>query len=142
MELALRAEITQQSGEDWKDVKLAVSTAQPGRGLYVPKLESHWLTGAPPPAPVYRKSARAYGAPAPSMAKAEAMPRAMMEAPSEEESYDLEAPTATAEQGLLAATFTTPRRETVDGSGGLSSSPLTSRLSSASPTEISSPAFL
>lgn len=115
MELSLRAEITQQSGEDWKDVKLAVSTAQPGRGLFVPKLESHWLTAAAPPAPVYRaKSARGMAAPAPAMAMKEAPSMAAAEEP---ESYALEAPTATAEQGLLAATFTTPRRETVDGSG-------------------------
>ncbi|MGB8931276.1 MAG: mucoidy inhibitor MuiA family protein [Anaeromyxobacteraceae bacterium] len=117
MELALRAEITQQSGEDWTEVKLAVSTAAPGRGLYVPALESHWLTGAPPQ-PVYRyKSARGAAAPAPAMARAELSRQPAATSAPEEESYALEAPEAAAEQGLLAATFTTPRRETVDGSG-------------------------
>lgn len=147
MELSLRAEISQQSGEDWKDVKLAVSTAQPGRGLYVPKLESHWLTVAPPP-PVYRtKSARGMPAPAPAMARAE-MPRAMeaMSAP-EEEAYDLEAPEATAEQGLLAATFTTPRRETVDGSGrarsvALSKFPLKAKIARVTAPRVEPAVFL
>ncbi|HSN14879.1 MAG TPA: DUF4139 domain-containing protein, partial [Anaeromyxobacteraceae bacterium] len=64
---------------------------------------------------VYRaKSARGMAAAAPAMAMKEAPSMAAAE---EQESYALEAPTATAEQGLLAATFTTPRRETVDGSG-------------------------
>ena len=116
MELALRAEITQQSGEDWKDVKLAVSTAEPGRGLYVPQLDSRWLTGAPPPQPqpVYRKAARSM-APAPAMAREAPMASRAMDY--DEEPVMMATPQATAEQGLLAATFTTPRRETVDGSG-------------------------
>jgi uncharacterized protein (TIGR02231 family) len=119
MELALRAEISQRTGEDWKDVRLQVSTAEPGRGLYVPRLESRFLTGAPPPppppapAPHRAKAGRAMAAPA--MAEAKSMPMAVRSEP--EESYDLATPQATAEQGLLAATFTTPRRESVDGSG-------------------------
>jgi uncharacterized protein (TIGR02231 family) len=147
MELSLRAEITQQSGEDWRDVKLQVSTAQPGRGLQVPRLESHWLTGAPPPPPPYAKSARGLGAPAPAMARAEA-PRAMMEAREpEEEVYALEAPSATAEQGLLAATFTTPRRETVDGAGkarsvALSKFPLKAKVSRLTAPRVEPAVFL
>jgi uncharacterized protein (TIGR02231 family) len=116
MELALRAEISQQSGEDWKDVKLSVSTAEPGRGLYVPQLESRWLTGAPPPPPPsvsYRQ--RPMAAPAPAMAAKRAIVADVASEP--EEVYAMAAPQTTAEQGLLAATFTTPRRESVDGSG-------------------------
>jgi uncharacterized protein (TIGR02231 family) len=145
MELALRAEITQQSGEDWKDVKLAVSTAEPGRGLYVPTLDSRWLTGAPPPQPVYRPKARGMAAPAPAMARSEAA--RPMEVASEEESYDLEAPSATADQGLLAATFTTPRRETVDGSGrarsvALSRFPLKAKLARVTAPRVEPAVFL
>ena len=146
MELALRAEITQQSGEDWKDVKLAVSTAEPGRGLYVPTLDSRWLTGAPPPQVYRAKAARGMPASAPSMmARAEeARPMAVAR---EEESYDLEAPSATAEQGLLAATFTTPRRETVDGSGkarsvALSRFPLKARIARVTAPRIDPSVFL
>ncbi len=146
MELALRAEITQQSGEDWKDVKLAVSTAEPGRGLYVPTLDSRWLTGAPPPQVYRAKAARGMPASAPSMmARAEeARPMAVAR---EEESYDLEAPSATAEQGLLAATFTTPRRETVDGSGkarsvALSRFPLKAKIARVTAPRIDPSVFL
>jgi uncharacterized protein (TIGR02231 family) len=115
MELALRAEITQQTGEDWKDVKLAVSTAEPGRGLYVPGLESHWLTAAPPPPPPSRAYSKSAMSAPPSMARA--APRSMPMAEEYDAPIQMAAPQATAEQGLLAATFTTPRRETVDGSG-------------------------
>lgn len=125
MELALRAEITQQSGEDWREVKLAVSTAEPGRGLFVPKLDSHWLTAAPPPPPPqpYRgRAERPMAAPMAAMAKR--APREAEEAEEKEEDVELSTPEASAEQGLLSATFTTQRRETVDGSGRARSVPL------------------
>ena len=147
MELSLRAEITQRSGEDWKDVKLAVSTAEPGRGLFVPALESRWLTGAPPPQPVYRaKSARGMAAPAPAMARS-APARAMEEEAPEPQAFELEAPEASAEQGLLAATFTTPRRETVDGSGrarsvALSRFPLKAKVARVTAPRVESAVFL
>jgi uncharacterized protein (TIGR02231 family) len=146
MELALRAEITQQTGEDWRDVKLAVSTAEPGRGLYVPSLESHWLTGAPPPPPPSRASYKSAMSAPPSMARAApAMPSSAMaeyDAP-----IQLAAPHATAEQGLLAATFTTPRRETVDGSGkarsvALSRFPLKARIARVTAPRVEPAVFL
>jgi uncharacterized protein (TIGR02231 family) len=148
VELSLRAEITQQSGEDWKDVKLAVSTAEPGRGLFVPRLDSRWLTGAPPPQPAYRaKSARGMAAPAPSMMARSEPARPMELAKEEDASYALEAPAATAEEGLLAATFTTPRRETVDGSGrarsvALARFPLKAKIARVTAPRIDSSVFL
>jgi uncharacterized protein (TIGR02231 family) len=147
MELSLRAEITQRSGEDWKDVKLAVSTAEPGRGLFVPKLEPRWLTGAPPPQEVYRaKSARGMAAPAPAMARADRAVAMEAESP-EPQSFQLEAPEASAAQGLLAATFTTPRRETVDGSGrarsvALSRFPLKARIARVTAPRVEPSVFL
>lgn len=143
MDLSLRAEITQSTGEDWRDVKFAVSTAQPGRGLYVPRLEPRYLTGAPPPQPIYRasKATRGLAAPAPAMAEA-AMPMELRE-----EAYDLEAPAAVAEEGLLAATFTTQRRETVDGSGkarsvALSRFPLKARVARVTAPRVEAAVFL
>jgi uncharacterized protein (TIGR02231 family) len=147
MELALRAEITQQTGEDWKDVKLAVSTAEPGRGLYVPSLESRWLTGAPPPPPPSRSYSKSMPMSAPpSMARsAPSMPsEAMAEY---DEPIQLATPQATAEQGLLAATFTTPRRETVDGSGkarsvALSRFPLKAKIARVTAPRVEPAVFL
>jgi hypothetical protein len=36
VELALHGSVWQRTGEDWKDARLAVSTAAPARGLFVP----------------------------------------------------------------------------------------------------------
>jgi uncharacterized protein (TIGR02231 family) len=148
MELSLRAEITQQTGEDWKDVRLAVSTASPGRGLYVPKLESHWLTAAPPPQAYRSREARGMmAAPAPAMARAEAVRPGKAISMPEEVPYELEVPEATAEQGLLAATFTTARRETVDGAGkarsvALSRFPLKARIARVTAPRVEPAVFL
>jgi len=114
VELAFFGSIWQRTGEDWSDVALSASTAQPGRGLYVPKLDPRYLTRwEPPPAPmpVLRKSAPAAAAPAArAMAREEAEDSAARE-------QQLQVATATVEEGLLSASFRTPRRETVDGSG-------------------------
>jgi len=50
MELSFLGSVWQRTGEDWSEVRLAVSTAQPGRGLFVPKLEPIFLTRFEPPA--------------------------------------------------------------------------------------------
>ena len=115
VELAFFGSIWQRTGEDWSDVALSASTAQPGRGLYVPKLDPRYLTRwEPVPMPVLRKSA-----PAMAAAPAPAARGGKMEA---DEGYSaaeqkLQVATATVEEGLLSASFRTPRRETVDGSG-------------------------
>ena len=57
VELALLGEVTQRTGEDWTEARLAVSTAEPGRGLSVPVLESRWLERARP-VPVARGAMR------------------------------------------------------------------------------------
>lgn len=48
--VSLSALIEQDSGEDWKDVKLTVSSARPGLGTIVPVLDPFWLAR---PQPVY-----------------------------------------------------------------------------------------
>jgi uncharacterized protein (TIGR02231 family) len=42
--LTYRAKVWQRSGEDWKDVKLALSTAQPQRGAQGPEPEPVWVS--------------------------------------------------------------------------------------------------
>jgi uncharacterized protein (TIGR02231 family) len=117
VELAFFGSVWQRTGEDWSDVGLTVSTAQPARGLYVPKLDPHYLTRHEPPRPVMAKRAApaaAMPAPAPMMERARAM---RDEAEEELAEQKLEEPVATLEEGLLSASFKTPRRESVDGSG-------------------------
>jgi len=117
MELSFLGAVWQSSGEDWSDVTLSVSTAQPGAGVYVPKLEPVYLTRfdpRPPPRPMPLASA-----PAMARSKGPSMPEAPLAAGEAyaEQKIEMEAPVATVEEGLLAATFTAPRRESVDGSG-------------------------
>ena len=52
LELVRRAEIVQQSGEDWNDVALAVSTVRTAKGGSAPELTSLLVRYAEPPRPV------------------------------------------------------------------------------------------
>jgi len=121
MELSFLGSVWQRSGEDWKGVTLAVSTAQPARGLFVPVLEPLYLQKLEP-RPVAMK--RALSAPAPAMALGDARAEAKGNVAEEAESYAVEVAQASVEEGLLSATFTAPRRETVDGSGQARKVPL------------------
>jgi uncharacterized protein (TIGR02231 family) len=124
--LSLYGSVEQTSGEDWTDVSLALSTAQPSRGIDVPDLPPQYLDivrplpRAAPPAKTRADEMRAMGA----------MQDALRE---KEASLDLELAESGVTQGLLAATFTAPRRESVDSSGTarrafLSTFPLTAEL--------------
>jgi uncharacterized protein (TIGR02231 family) len=113
MELSFLGSVWQRTGEDWEGVTLAVSTAEPARGLFVPDLQPVWLQRFEPPRPMpLAKMERAASAPA----AAQAERRAVARAPEEDEEA-AEVAQASVQEGLLSATFTAPRRETVDGSG-------------------------
>lgn len=144
MELAFQGSVWQRSGEDWQGVALSVSTAQPARGLAVPELQPLYLTHALPPRsiPLGRAS---YGA-APAAAPA---PRAAEEAKLEARDEDVQAELAQAsvQESLLSATFTAPRRETVDGSGQarkvpLARFPLEARIVRTAAPRVEASAFL
>ena len=47
VQVAYRASVWQQSGEDWDGVQLALSTAQPQRGAAAPKLATRWVNTYP-----------------------------------------------------------------------------------------------
>ncbi|HEY6101322.1 MAG TPA: mucoidy inhibitor MuiA family protein [Anaeromyxobacter sp.] len=113
MELAFQGSVWQRTGEDWSGVALSVSTAQPARGLFVPELQPLYLARAEPPPPPrdLRYGLGAVAAPRRAEAKAKA------EAPAADEPYAAEVAQAAVQEGLISATFTAPRRETVDGSG-------------------------
>jgi uncharacterized protein (TIGR02231 family) len=116
MELTFLGSVWQRTGEDWSDVALSVSTAQPARGLYVPQLEPHYLVRAEPPRPVAVKRSRAADSAAMPSAPAERSAAASLEL-ADEPKAELVLAQATVEQGLLSASFQAARRETVDGSG-------------------------
>lgn len=116
VELSLHGSVEQRSGEDWSQVTLALSTAQPGRGLQIPELQPRWLEKPrpPPPQPMPRKVVAAPEARAPATmarGKAEQADQAL------EAAEPLEEAPAQLAEGLLSAVFTAPRRESVDGAG-------------------------
>jgi uncharacterized protein (TIGR02231 family) len=121
VELTLLGQVSQRTGEDWADARLAVSTAEPGRGLWVPVLEPLYLLKTPPPAPRPRAmGAMAAPAAPPPMARMELKKADSFDyaaAPEPEVQALLEDVQADASMGLLAATFTAPRRESIDGAG-------------------------
>ena len=51
LEVRYLAEVSQTTGEDWMDVALNLSTAQPGTSLIVPELDPWYVQPKPPPQP-------------------------------------------------------------------------------------------
>jgi uncharacterized protein (TIGR02231 family) len=126
MELAFQGSVWQRTGEDWKEVALRVSTAQPDRGIHVPTLDPRYLTRYEPPRPMpLAGRPAAMAAPAAPAAKAEARRKAPVEEEdAEEAAVPMDVAEARVEEGLLSASFATARRETVDGSGQARKVPL------------------
>jgi uncharacterized protein (TIGR02231 family) len=140
VELSFLGQVSQRSGEDWSDARLAVSTAEPGRGLWVPELDPRWLQRAVPMAPPVRRPMALGRAAAPAAAEPVMADRlAEAKAKAEEADVEVEAPEAEASMGLLAATFTAPRRETVDGAGRARTVPLARYTLKAAVTRTAAP---
>ncbi len=112
--LSLYGSVAQTSGEDWIDVALALSTAQPSRGIDVPDLPPQYLD-------ILRPVARAPAVGALHQGRADELKAmgAMESFADQEEGVPMAMAVAEAAvtQGLLAATFTAPRRDSVDSSG-------------------------
>jgi len=149
VELAFHGSVWQRTGEDWQDVKLTVSTAAPARGLFVPALETRWLDRA---APVGRHALAGSPSAAPRATSEAKRARPSVEVAEEEAPLEpvlvaAQEAQATVEEGLLAASFTAPRRESVDGAGqarkiALARFPLDADLTRTAAPRIDRAAFL
>jgi uncharacterized protein (TIGR02231 family) len=144
MELAFQGSVWQRTGEDWQGVALSVSTAQPGRGLAVPELQPLYLTEV---VPLQRLASRRERSAAVAGAAAPASPAHEEDKKIGEESYAAEVAQASVQEGLLSATFTAPRRESVDGSGQarkvpLARFPLQARIVRTAAPRVDASAFL
>lgn len=105
VEVALSAEVSQQSGEDWSEVTLAVSSARPDRGTDAPELDPFWLRRPVPQRSLTRSVAKK------SMAMAEMDDMAYEEeafagAPAPPPPAPMEVVEAQVETQLMATTFT------------------------------------
>ena len=115
LELVRRAEITQNTGEDWSNVALAVSTVRTARGGKAPDLNSLIVQYPPPPRPLPHPSAVAW---MPPSALARAAPAPMTQ---EARSKVAEEQQATAEVDGFQVTFKIPGRVSLGASEGAKS---------------------
>lgn len=84
LDLHYLAEVSQNTGEDWQNVSLALSTAQPALSLVLPELDPWYVWPSAPPRPLKMQRAMPAGAPmqaAPKVMAAGAAPEAAPEAP-------------------------------------------------------------
>jgi uncharacterized protein (TIGR02231 family) len=119
VELTYLANVSQQSGEDWKDVVLTLSTARPALSSVMPELEPWFIKERKPPRPLRptAKDMRGLMAAAePMMAEAVA-PADMMEERLREPFVEAEAVEAEVEEQGVALSFKVPRRVDIPGDG-------------------------
>ncbi len=110
--MSLSALVTQNTGEDWSKVKLAVSSARPERGTTVPVLDPFWLQVWRPPPPRPAPSAR--GESMKAMEMMDAAPAAAAPPPPPK---PMEVAKAEVEVGLSATTFQVKRVEDIPNDG-------------------------
>ena len=109
MKLNYRANITQSTGEDWKEVLLTLSTASPLLGTAVPQVQPWRISAVMPRPPVYRfSSALATGAagalPPPSPAPQMRRSRKVSHSLDEEVTFD-QGPSIQVREGAISSTF-------------------------------------
>lgn len=117
VQLTYSAEVRQATGEEWENVELTLSTAQPALGASIPDLDPWYLRPLPPQPPpgvLYRSGA----APAPRAAYSTAnVAQAEMDemaGDAYEEAPRAQVMTATVSAGINAS-FTLPSRTTITG---------------------------
>jgi uncharacterized protein (TIGR02231 family) len=73
VEVAYLAQVAQNTGEDWLEVELTLSTARPSLALVIPELDPWYLRprpALPPPSPMMARAMAPQSMPAPAAAKA------------------------------------------------------------------------
>ncbi|MFC9997440.1 mucoidy inhibitor MuiA family protein [Nocardia sp. NPDC127526] len=117
--LTWHAEITQNTGEDWPEGELALSTARPAITAQLPELNPWFLDRMPPPMPPMAVGApAAYGAPPPAPGGAVMRRAAPTRAEAHEELADFAAAAEPAvEHGAAATTYRPARPVAVPSDG-------------------------
>ncbi len=110
--LSLSAIVTQRTGEDWSNVDLSVSSARPGRGTDVPRLDPFWLM-AYRPRPMSRSSRGGGNAPMAAMAEMDSSVSMGSVAPAP----PMEVAQAVVETQLAATTFGVENPESMPSDG-------------------------
>ncbi len=108
--LVYKAFVYQSTGEDWRNVKLSLSTAKPAVGGDVPELSPWYLEWSDPDA--YRTESRGFFAAAPAPKVAE-IPEAVSGARKQEDLPDLKYAISGLKTGLTSVVFRLPGKSTV-----------------------------
>lgn len=119
VDLTYLAQVTQNTGEDWPDVELTLSTARPSLALAIPELSPWYLRPRPPMVAPVRKSSgpvalAAQTMPAPSIASPEAR---VMAAPARPPEQDLSVEAAVVSEAGASLTYRLAGRAEVPGNG-------------------------
>jgi uncharacterized protein (TIGR02231 family) len=122
MEVSYLAQVTQQTGEDWEDVALTLSTARPALAETLPELDPWYVRPLPPPQPrrALRMAKMATGdvAPAPAaQADTDAMFALAEEAIADAVEAEAEIAVATVETTGTAVTYRIPGTVVVPADG-------------------------
>jgi uncharacterized protein (TIGR02231 family) len=107
VDVGYRARIRQQTGEDWNDVAIALSTAEPQRGAQGPEPVPQWITMIDPDAVVISRKMEGFGYGSVDRKAASGPELAEDKAPAK-------TPFATVEEEGLSVRFQIPRRETIE----------------------------
>jgi uncharacterized protein (TIGR02231 family) len=118
MELSYIAQVTQQTGQDWRGVDLVVSTARPALNQRLPELHPWYLSvyTPPPPAAKLKEGAMAVrsAAPAPQMMAMAAADAAM---PAEMAERVADVAVATVQESGTAVSFIVPGKTDIPSDG-------------------------
>ena len=130
LDLVRRAQIVQNTGEDWTDVTMALSTTRAMRGSAAPDVQPERLAFWEPPQTLAAGVARQVAAPAP-MAKAlrdrEEPVDALKDKPAAAPAMQAVEQQATIEASAYQASFVTPGRLSVPSDGSTKNAPLSTR---------------
>lgn len=119
LEVSYLAQVTQNTGEDWLNVALTLSTAQPALALTVPELQPWYVAPKPPPMPLMPAAAPQMARGGALMAKAAVMREQAVEAYEENLAADaeLEYQTAVVSEAGAALTYQLTAKADVPGNG-------------------------
>ena len=129
LDLVRRAQIAQNTGENWSDVTLALSTTRALRGAGAPDMQPERLAFWEPPQPYASGSARSAPAPAAKAMREEALDamRKRDDVPSAPPHLQAAEQQASLDSSAYQANFVTPGRVSVPSDGSTKNFPLATK---------------
>lgn len=117
LDVTYLAQVRQTTGEDWRDVPLTLSTAQPALALTVPELQPWYVMPRPQPPPQPARQRMQLAKSAAGAELAAAMPAAAPLLMEERVAYDAVAATAEVSDSGAALTYQLAGRADIPGNG-------------------------